>query len=84
MPAEYIYAPWTAPLPIQQKAGCVVGVDYPAPIVDYQATRVANIKLMKAAYASQKATSDKTSLSKKRIPKKSHTSKDAVSKCRKI
>ena len=37
-PAQYIYEPWTAPLDIQQQAGCVVGHDYPAPMLDhYQA-----------------------------------------------
>jgi len=37
-PAQYIYEPWTAPLDIQQQAGCVIGHDYPAPMLDhYQA-----------------------------------------------
>jgi cryptochrome len=35
MPAKYIYEPWTAPLDVQKKANCVVGKDYPAPIVDH-------------------------------------------------
>jgi len=29
MPAKYIYEPWTAPLSVQQAAGCIVGKDYP-------------------------------------------------------
>jgi cryptochrome len=29
MPAKYIYEPWTAPLSVQQAAGCVIGKDYP-------------------------------------------------------
>lgn len=35
MPAKYIYEPWTAPLSVQQAAGCVIGKDYPRPIVDH-------------------------------------------------
>ncbi|GAA0149276.1 DNA photolyase [Lithospermum erythrorhizon] len=35
MPKEYIYEPWTAPLSIQQKARCIIGVDYPKPIVSH-------------------------------------------------
>ena len=33
-PAEYIHQPWNAPLYLQQEAGCIIGVDYPEPIVD--------------------------------------------------
>lgn len=28
-PAKYIYEPWTAPLAVQQAAGCIIGKDYP-------------------------------------------------------
>ena len=34
-PAKYIYEPWTAPVDIQRKAKCIIGVDYPKPIVDH-------------------------------------------------
>lgn len=33
-PAEYIHSPWKAPLYIQKEAGCVIGQDYPKPVVD--------------------------------------------------
>ncbi|KAJ4959065.1 hypothetical protein NE237_026176 [Protea cynaroides] len=33
MPKEYIYEPWTAPLAIQTKANCIIGKDYPKPVV---------------------------------------------------
>ena len=33
-PSEYIHYPWKAPLHIQEQAGCVIGTDYPRPIVD--------------------------------------------------
>ena len=28
-PAKYIFEPWTAPLAVQQAAGCIIGKDYP-------------------------------------------------------
>ncbi|KAI3766712.1 hypothetical protein L2E82_16782 [Cichorium intybus] len=33
MPNEYIYEPWKAPLSIQQKAKCIIGKDYPKPVI---------------------------------------------------
>ncbi|XP_010487391.1 PREDICTED: (6-4)DNA photolyase-like [Camelina sativa] len=33
MPKQYIYEPWTAPLSVQTKAKCIVGKDYPKPMV---------------------------------------------------
>ena len=33
-PAEYIHQPWKAPMYIQKEAGCVIGQDYPNPIVE--------------------------------------------------
>lgn len=51
MPAKYIYEPWTAPLEVQRRAGCVVGTDYPAPIVDHAVVMKTNMAAMKAAYA---------------------------------
>jgi deoxyribodipyrimidine photo-lyase len=35
VPDRFIHQPWKMPLDVQQKAGCVVGQDYPAPIVDH-------------------------------------------------
>ncbi|XP_052183111.1 (6-4)DNA photolyase isoform X2 [Diospyros lotus] len=35
MPKEYIYEPWTAPLSIQTKANCIIGRDYPKPVVSH-------------------------------------------------
>ena len=37
VPTPWIHTPWTMPLAIQQQAGCVIGRDYPAPIVDHAA-----------------------------------------------
>ncbi|KAL5708649.1 (6-4)DNA photolyase [Ranunculus cassubicifolius] len=35
MPKEYIYTPWTAPMSVQTKAKCIIGKDYPHPVVDH-------------------------------------------------
>jgi len=34
-PDKFIYEPWTAPKAVQEKCGCIVGKDYPKPIVDH-------------------------------------------------
>lgn len=34
-PKEYIYCPWYAPKHLQMKYGCVIGVDYPSPVVNH-------------------------------------------------
>lgn len=35
MPKEYVYEPWTAPISVQTKAKCIIGKDYPKPVVDH-------------------------------------------------
>ena len=35
MPLKYLFTPWKAPPAMQKKAQCVVGVDYPKPMVDH-------------------------------------------------
>lgn len=40
-----------APLAVQQKANCIVGRDYPMPIVDHASALKRNMERMKAAYA---------------------------------
>lgn len=54
MPDKYVYCPWEAPLDVQRAAGCVVGVDYPAPIVDHGVASKACMARMKAAYEAGK------------------------------
>ena len=39
VPAEFIYEPWKMPAEVQRSAGCVIGVDYPAPMVDHAEAR---------------------------------------------
>jgi cryptochrome len=50
MPAKYVYEPWKAPRKVQEEARCIVGEDYPAPIVDHQIVHKVNIQRIKAAY----------------------------------
>lgn len=52
IPAKYIHAPWTMPPSEQRRAGCVVGSDYPAPIIDHAFARERTL----AAYAQAKET----------------------------
>ncbi|KAM9320244.1 cryptochrome-1-like [Gastrophryne carolinensis] len=46
-PAKYIYEPWTAPEDIQKQAGCIIGKDYPLPMVDHKVVSEHNLQLMK-------------------------------------
>jgi deoxyribodipyrimidine photo-lyase len=39
VPAAYLAEPWTMPPEVQQQAGCVIGADYPEPIVDHLTAR---------------------------------------------
>ena len=46
MPVEFIYEPWKAPESVQREAGCVLGEDYPWPIVDHEAVSKRNKDMM--------------------------------------
>jgi deoxyribodipyrimidine photo-lyase len=35
VPDPYIHTPWEMPGQIQREAGCVIGYDYPQPIIDH-------------------------------------------------
>ncbi|HME05326.1 MAG TPA: FAD-binding domain-containing protein, partial [Solirubrobacteraceae bacterium] len=39
VPDDYIREPWTMPARVQREAGCVLGIDYPKPIVDHDDAR---------------------------------------------
>ena len=39
VPDRYIHAPWTMPEAVQQAAGCLIGTDYPGPVVDHATQR---------------------------------------------
>ncbi|XP_036379574.1 cryptochrome circadian regulator 5 [Megalops cyprinoides] len=55
-PAEYIYEPWKAPRSVQERAGCIVGKDYPRPIVDHEVVSKKNMQRMKMAYSKRSET----------------------------
>ncbi len=42
--AKEIHAPWLAPAQRQSDAGCIIGVDYPAPIVDHAVARATTLE----------------------------------------
>jgi deoxyribodipyrimidine photo-lyase len=39
IPDKYIAEPWLMPLDVQQQSGCIIGIDYPAPVVDHAEAR---------------------------------------------
>jgi len=39
VPAEHLREPWEMPEGVQREAGCVIGTDYPGPIVDHKEAR---------------------------------------------
>ncbi|XP_059916744.1 cryptochrome-2 [Gadus macrocephalus] len=49
-PNRYIYEPWNAPLSVQKAAHCVVGVDYPKPMINHAEASRLNIERMKQVY----------------------------------
>ncbi|CAH8337536.1 unnamed protein product [Eruca vesicaria subsp. sativa] len=54
MPKQYIYEPWTAPLSVQTKAKCIVGKDYPKPMVMHDEASKECKRKMGEAYALNK------------------------------
>ncbi|KAB7496070.1 Cryptochrome-1 [Armadillidium nasatum] len=49
-PTKYIHEPWTAPESIQRAAKCIIGKDYPMPMVDHIKQSQHNIERMKQVY----------------------------------
>ena len=50
-PDKFIYEPWKAPLIMQKQAKCVIGVDYPFPIVDHAVVSKQNMTKMSKYYS---------------------------------
>jgi cryptochrome len=73
MPAKYMYCPWTAPMDVQKTAKCVIGKDYPAPIVDHSKARAANLikfgSALKARSSKRKADGASSTTPQKRTKK---------------
>ncbi|XP_053601668.1 cryptochrome-1-like isoform X2 [Plodia interpunctella] len=51
MPTRYIHEPWVAPDSVQQAARCIVGRDYPLPMVDHHKVSQINIERIKLVYS---------------------------------
>lgn len=68
-PKKWIYEPWKAPLKDQKEAGCIVGKDYPTPIVDHREASKQCIARMKAAYEGSSIVNGSASVPVKTEPK---------------
>ncbi|OVA00500.1 DNA photolyase [Macleaya cordata] len=83
MPTEYIYAPWTAPLSVQTKANCIIGRDYPKPVVDHEfAIKECKKKMGEAYTLNRQMNSSASEESLKRSKKKSEEDQNQASKFR--
>lgn len=49
VPDKYIYEPWTMPEEVQAESKCIIGKDYPAPIVDHATARKYALEKFNAA-----------------------------------
>lgn len=49
-PIQYIHEPWTAPLEVQITAKCIIGRDYPVPMVDHSAVSRINTERLRQVY----------------------------------
>lgn len=54
-PVKYLYEPFKAPKSVQIMCQCLIGKDYPFPIVDHEAVSKVNMGRMKEAYAAHNA-----------------------------
>jgi deoxyribodipyrimidine photo-lyase len=54
LPSRHIHSPWEMSLELQRDANCLIGQDYPAPIIDHAWARQRTL----AAYASARAVDD--------------------------
>jgi deoxyribodipyrimidine photo-lyase len=51
VPDQYLAEPWQMPTTVQQCAGCIIGQDYPAPIVEHRVAREETLRRYAAARA---------------------------------
>lgn len=51
MPNKYIHEPWLAPLAIQKSANCIIGRDYPVPVIDHTKATRNNLERMRQVYS---------------------------------
>ena len=73
-PDQYIYEPWRAPEEVQEAAGCIIGRDYPPPMVDHAEAFVKNkIMVQKVAEECANTVVFTSSLSRKSYDGKMET-----------
>lgn len=80
-PSKYIYEPWLAPLDVQKKANCVLGIDYPNRICIHEEAKARCMSGMRAAYENRRgaAVTEETEESAEQAPKRqSSASKKAT------
>lgn len=80
IPTEYIYEPWKAPRIVQESAKCVVGVDYPKPIVDHKVDGKICMERMKKAFAAIKETKEASDAEAKQARPKTFSKAKATPK----
>ena len=51
VPLEHLHEPWLMPEDVQRASGCVIGKDYPAPLVDHREAKERTLR----AYQSSRA-----------------------------
>ncbi|GFP96357.1 (6-4)dna photolyase [Phtheirospermum japonicum] len=61
MPKEYIYEPWAAPLSVQVKAKCIIGKDYPKPVIAHDVASKDCRQMLYEAYDLNKRLNGKVS-----------------------
>jgi deoxyribodipyrimidine photo-lyase len=49
VPDKYLHAPWEMPEHLQEDVGCVIGQDYPAPIIDHSWARTRTLEAFRQA-----------------------------------
>lgn len=59
-PHKYIYEPWKAPLEVQIEANCIIGRDYPQPVVDHETSSQKNLERMRRFRSQQEDTINMT------------------------
>lgn len=70
IPEKYIFEPWMAPLAVQERAGCVIGKDYPRPIVDHAVVSKINMSRMKEVFGGTKRAGTSSESSHDEVTKK--------------
>ena len=57
IPNKFIYEPHSAPISVQREFGCIIGKDYPKPMLCHEESVKANMAKIKSAYASMRNAS---------------------------